>query len=115
MAKPTLSDGITTVTLLIDSNILEFEEPNIVEHIIPSRNGVILQDMGRGSLEIQLSGYTTSQSEKQQLQTWAKNRTALVYNDDEQTNIDVRIILPSFPRPVYPGVYNYNFTIKEDE
>ena len=116
MVQPNLNDGTTTLTLNINQDIDESENPYIVVHQLPNRDGELTQDMGRGSKRIGLSGFTTVQSEKNSLQTWAKNRTQLTYNDDENTNIKVRLLNPVFTRlKSVPSYYKYGFTLVEDE
>lgn len=107
-----------TVTLKINSDIAETHSPNIVRHSIPERTGDVLQDMGRGSKVIPLTGWTRIQSEKNQLQTWADNRSELTYTDDENSGgIKVRITEFEARKKVsYPSnYYEYSFNIIEDE
>jgi len=116
MTVPNLSDGSSTVTMNINEDIDEQENPYIVVHQLPNRDGEITQDIGRGSKRINLAGFTVLQSEKNSLQTWAKNRTQLTYNDDENTNIKVRILNPVFTRVKgVPNYYKFSFTLVEDE
>lgn len=117
MAAPTLSDGTTTLTLNINQNLPESESPNIVIHSIPSRSGSILQNMGRESKRITLNGYTTVQAEKNSLKNWARAGTKLIYNDDENTNINVILVSPvTFTRkPSMPSYYEYSLVLIENE
>ena len=116
MSQPTLTDGTTTVTLNITTDVSETEELNIVIHNIPGRSGSILQFMGRESKTIPLEGYTNSQSEKNTLKNWARAGTSLTYNDDENTTMDVRIVSFSNTRKSSnSGSYWYNMSIIEDE
>ena len=72
--------------------------------------------MGRGSLTIPLTGYTTTQAEKNSLKTWARNRTKLVYDDDENSNINVIIASSNNTRKASrPGYYEFSFTIIQVE
>ena len=116
MVSPTLAQGGTTITLKLNQDLSDSESPKLVIHSIPSRNGDIIQDMGRNSKKINLNGYTTVQSEKNTLKNWAINRTVLVYNDDENSNINVRIFsFNSIRKPSRPSYYEYSITIIEDE
>jgi len=117
IAKPTLSDGSTTLTLSIDRPLSERDRNSIIEIDIPERAGGILQDMGRRSKRISINGYTKSQSEKNSLKNWNRNRTSLIYNDDENTDLGVRII-GGFESVKLPGMgtyYRYSFMLIEDE
>jgi hypothetical protein len=116
VTQPTISDGVTTVTLNINQDLPESEFPNIVIHQVPKREGEILQEMGRGSKKIDLNGFTRNQAEKNSLKGWSRARTKLVYNDDENTNINVYILsFRSIRKPGIPGYYDFNITIIEDD
>lgn len=116
MTQPNLNDGTTTVTLKIDTDIPEQEELFVVSHNVPTRSGNVMQFMGRGSKVIRLDGYTTTQSEKNQLRDWARESTALVYNDDENSSINVRILdFQSRRLAGVPNYYRYIIILKEDE
>ena len=116
MAQPTITDGTDTITLNINTNITETEKPNIVQFKIPNRSGIIMQDMGRGSLSIPIKGYTVTQADKNTLKGWARARTKLTYNDDENTSVFVRMINFSNTRIAgRPSYYEYSFTIVQVE
>ena len=116
MAKPTLTDGVDTVTLNINIPLNEIEKINMNVFDIPTRAGNVLQFLGRGSTRIPMSGETNSQDDKNQLKTWSRAGTSLTYNDDENSNISVRVInFNNERRPGIPGRYYYSFEIIEDE
>lgn len=115
MAKPTLYDGVTTVTLNINTELPEKINPSIAQHDIPERQGSVLQFLGRASTVFALSGYTTVQADKNQLRTWAKAGTELTYNDDENSNMTVLITGFEYRRlPGYSQTYYvYSLVILE--
>lgn len=82
-----------------------------MEHDIPERQGSVLQFLGRASTKFPLAGYTTVQSEKNQLRTWAKAGTLLTYNDDENTNMSILIADFEYRRIPGFGAAYYRFSM----
>jgi hypothetical protein len=111
VVKPMLNDGVTTITLNINTELPEQIRPTVVEHDIPERQGSVLQFLGRASTKFPLAGYTTVQADKNQLRTWAKAGTALTYNDDENTNMSVLIADFEYRRIPGFGAAYYRFSM----
>lgn len=116
--EPTLAAGGTTVTLKVSEPLSEITTSRVVRIGIPERAGDRLQLMGRNSKTLSLRGYIISTTDKNQLETWAEEQTLLVYNDNENTDINVRIFnnLTIKRRAGFPvNYYDYSFELVVDE